>query len=40
MGFVLVPFCASHKVCVRIQVPKSKNSISFFVCVCVWGGKA
>ena len=28
MGFVLVPFCASHKVCVGIQV--LKNNISFF----------
>lgn len=30
MGFVLVTFCASHKVYVRIQVPRNKNSISFF----------
>lgn len=30
MGFVLVPFRASHKVCVGIQVLKNKNNISFF----------
>ena len=30
MGFVLVPFCASHKVSVGIQVLKNKNNISFF----------
>lgn len=31
MRFVLLPFCGCHEVCVRIYVPRNKNSIAFFL---------